>query len=83
MREGEHDLITAFAALHHAAAMLDSLLFGDLANLVQWRQLDSAHNKRNLAEYEGYLEVEASYLQGLIALVENLLNDAENLVKPG
>ena len=49
---------------------------------VQWRQLDSAHNKRNLAEYEGYLEVEASYVQGLIALVENLLNDAENLVKP-
>jgi hypothetical protein len=49
---------------------------------VQWRQLDSAHNKRNLAEYEGYLEVEASYVQGLIDLVARLLTDVERLVKP-
>jgi hypothetical protein len=49
---------------------------------VQWRQLDSAHNKRNLAEYEGYLEVEASYVQGLIDLVARLLADVERLVKP-
>ena len=49
---------------------------------VQWRQLDSAHNKRNLAEYEGYLEVEPSYVQGLIALVALLLNDVSRLVKP-
>jgi hypothetical protein len=51
-------------------------------NAVQWRQLDSAHNKRNLAEYEGYLEVEASYVQALIELVALLLHDAERLVKP-
>ena len=49
---------------------------------VQWRQLDSAHNKRNLAEYEGYLEVEPSYVQGLIALAEVLLNDVSRLVAP-
>ena len=48
---------------------------------VQWRQLDSAHNKRNLAEYEGYLEVEPSYVQGLIELVCALLDDVERLVK--
>lgn len=47
---------------------------------VQWRQLDSAHNKRNLAEYEGYLEVEPSYVQGLIALVALLLGDVSRLV---
>ncbi len=47
---------------------------------VQWRQLDMAHNKRNLAEYEGYLEVEPSYVQGLIELVEQLLRDAEILI---
>lgn len=41
----------------------------------RWRLLDSAHNKRNLAEYEGYLEVEPSYLQGLIELVTLLLSD--------
>jgi hypothetical protein len=49
---------------------------------VQWRQLDSAHNKRNLAEYEGYLEVEPSYVQGLIELVTRLLKDTEQLIKP-
>jgi hypothetical protein len=48
----------------------------------QWRQLDSAHNKRNLAEYEGYLEVEPSYVQGLIELVSLLLADAEQLIHP-
>ena len=47
---------------------------------VQWRQLDSAHNKRNLAEYEGYLELEASYVEGLISLVTQLLNDVKQLV---
>jgi hypothetical protein len=50
---------------------------------VKWRQLDSAHNKRNLAEYEGYLEVESSYVQGLIELVTQLLSDAEQLVNTG
>jgi hypothetical protein len=47
---------------------------------IQWRQLDSAHNKRNLAEYEGYLEVESSYLNGLISLVAALLDDVTQLV---
>lgn len=47
---------------------------------IQWRQLDSAHNKRNIAEYEGYLEVEDSYVQGLIALVSLLLDDVTRLV---
>ncbi len=47
---------------------------------VQWRQLDSAHNKRNLAEYEGYLEVEPSYLKGLIEVVALLLDDVNRLV---
>jgi len=49
---------------------------------VQWRQLDTAHNKRNLAEYEGYLEVEPSYVQGLIALLALLLDDVSRLVRP-
>ena len=49
---------------------------------VQWRQLDTAHNKRNLAEYEGYLEVEPSYVQGLIAMVALLLDDVSRLVSP-
>lgn len=42
---------------------------------LQWRQLDSAHNKRNVAEYEGYLEVEPSQVAALITLVTQLLHD--------
>ena len=49
---------------------------------VQWRQLDTAHNKRNLAEYEGYLEVEPSYVKGLIEVVSLLLDDVSRLVIP-
>ncbi|WP_461481832.1 hypothetical protein [Porticoccus sp.] len=32
----------------------------------QWRVLDVAHRKRNLAEYEGYLEVDENLLDSLI-----------------
>lgn len=45
----------------------------------QWRALDIAHQKRNLAEYEGYLEIEESHIAQLCALVEDLINDAEKI----
>jgi hypothetical protein len=32
----------------------------------QWRVLDKAHNKRNLAEYEGDLDIDAELLAALI-----------------
>jgi hypothetical protein len=32
----------------------------------QWRVLDQAHRKRNLTEYEGYLEVEEQLVEALI-----------------
>ena len=32
----------------------------------QWRVLDQAHRKRNLAEYEGELDVDAALLAALI-----------------
>ncbi|MBK7050731.1 MAG: hypothetical protein IPH54_08085 [Rhodoferax sp.] len=47
----------------------------------QWRVLDAAHQKRNLAEYEGYLEVEESTIGELIALTEKLIAEVENLTK--
>jgi hypothetical protein len=40
---------------------------------VQWRILDSAHQKRNLAEYEGFLEIEESTIAELCELVEALI----------
>lgn len=32
----------------------------------QWRILDQAHRKRNLAEYEGHLDVDEALLKGLL-----------------
>ena len=46
----------------------------------RWRVLDVAHRKRNLAEYEGYLEIEESTVDELRALVSELISDVEALV---
>lgn len=42
----------------------------------RWRVLDSAHQKRNMAEYEGFLEVDESDIAELCALVTDLAADA-------
>ena len=46
----------------------------------RWRVLDAAHRKRNLAEYEGFLEVEESEVSELCALVAKLIADVEGLI---
>jgi hypothetical protein len=46
----------------------------------RWRLLDAAHRARNLAEYEGVMEVELSQVNALIAIVSLLLADAERAV---
>lgn len=46
----------------------------------RWRVLDAAHRKRNLAEYEGYLEVEESTIVELCALVPGLIEDVQKLM---
>ncbi len=46
----------------------------------RWRVLDAAHQKRNLAEYEGFLEVEESAIAELCALVAELIADVTKLV---
>lgn len=48
---------------------------------VQWRILDHAHQKRNLAEYEGFLEVEESTITELTGLVAKLIDDVSRQVK--
>jgi hypothetical protein len=45
----------------------------------RWRVLDTAHQKRNLAEYEGYLEIEEGTVNELTMLVRELIQDAEQL----
>lgn len=45
----------------------------------RWRVLDAAHQKRNLAEYEGYLDIQESMVLELIDLVRDLIADVEKL----
>ena len=47
----------------------------------RWRVLDAAHQKRNMAEYEGYLDIEESMVRELIALVGDLIADVEQLTR--
>ena len=46
----------------------------------RWRVLDAAHQKRNLAEYEGVLEMEESGIKELRALTTDLIADVVKLV---
>ena len=46
----------------------------------RWRVLDAAHQKRNLAEYEGVLDVEESGIAELCAMTAELIADVANLV---
>ena len=47
----------------------------------RWRVLDAAHQKRNVAEYEGFLEVEESAIAELCASVAELIADVAKLVE--
>lgn len=47
----------------------------------RWRVLDAAYQKRNVAEYEGFLEVEESTIAELCALVAELIADVTKLVE--
>ena len=46
----------------------------------RWRLLDAAHRARNLAEYEGFMEVEVSQVTALISVVSMLIADADQAV---
>lgn len=46
---------------------------------IKWRVLDKCHKQRNLAEYEGHLEITPQLLQELITIVEELLKLVEDL----
>ena len=45
----------------------------------RWRVLDVAHQKRNLAEYEGVLDVEESAIKELYALTAELIADVTKM----
>jgi hypothetical protein len=52
----------------------------DLPN-PQWRVLDQAHNKRNLAEYEGHLEVDESLVTAMIRVARVVESSVESRLK--
>ena len=43
----------------------------DLAN-ERWRVLDQAHNKRNIAEYEGGIDMDEAIVQALIRVTDEI-----------
>ena len=47
----------------------------------RWRVLDAAHQKRNLAEYEGFLDIQESMVTEMVALVKDLIADVEQLTQ--
>ena len=48
----------------------------------RWRVLDTAHQRRNLNEYEGYLEIDASFVGEVCTLVDQLIQDVQIIVTP-
>ena len=48
----------------------------------RWRVFDVAHQKRNLAEYEGSLDVEESTIRELRELAAELIADVAKLIAP-
>lgn len=46
---------------------------------VKWRVLDKCHNARNLAEYEGQLEISAQLLKELIDITNELVMMVDSL----
>ena len=86
-REGR--FISAYNAAHAAALAAlrwhgyrsehRYMVFQCLTHTLNWA---APHQKRNLAEYEGFLEVEESAIKELSALVIELIGDVAKLVTP-
>ena len=58
-----------FQCLAHTLALLPE----------QWRVLDQAHRKRNLAEYEGDVDIDEALLAGLLRVTEEVSRRVRHL----
>lgn len=91
----EGRFLAAYAAAHGAALAAlrwhgyrsenRYLVFQSLAHTLdwpatRWRILDAAHRKRNLAEYEGFLDVEESGIAELRELATMLIEAVRKLL---
>jgi len=79
----------ALAALRHRGYRSRSryLVFQCLQHTIdlpqaQWRVLDQAHRKRNLAEYEGDMDVDEQLVAALLRVVREVASRVERLVSP-
>ena len=79
-----HSLATAALRWHGYRSENRFLVFQCLQHTVgldnaKWRVLDKCHKQRNLAEYEGHLEITPQLLNELIEITEELLELVEAL----
>ncbi|MBW3567607.1 MAG: hypothetical protein KY410_06565 [Proteobacteria bacterium] len=49
----------------------------------QWRVLDQAHRKRNLAEYEGHLDIDEALTEAVIRVALEIEGRVVQLGPPG
>lgn len=47
----------------------------------QWRVLDQAHRKRNLAEYEGYMDVDEQLVAATLRVAREVADRVDRLIK--
>lgn len=45
----------------------------------RWRVLDQAHRKRNLAEYEGHVDIDQALIDALLRVIEDVITRIEAL----
>jgi len=82
--DASHSLALAALRAHGYRSEDRYLVFQCLAHTLgwspeQWRLLDHCHKKRNLAEYEGHLDVDDVLVGELVGLVETLLQQVPAL----
>jgi hypothetical protein len=88
-RSAQGRFLSAYAAGHAAALAAlrwhgyrsenRYLVFQALTHTIgwepsQWRALDAAHTKRNLAEYEGFIEIEETQIATLVETAQALIH---------
>lgn len=82
-----HSLALAALRQHGFRSESRYLVFQCLQHTVDlgatdWRILDQAHRKRNLAEYEGHLEIDEALVASTIRVAEKVLARLEGLEPP-
>ncbi|MDF0751826.1 hypothetical protein NLU14_16470 [Marinobacter sp. 71-i] len=80
----------SLAALRHLGYRSDNryLVFQCLQHTLdlpsaKWRILDQAHRKRNLAEYEGFIDVDESLVASLVRVCEDVKVAVKELTENG